>query len=53
TFLALLELIRLRQVVARQSAAFGEIVIARPETAEQRTDGGRKTDDGRQRTDDG
>ncbi|MBI2438092.1 MAG: segregation/condensation protein A [Lentisphaerae bacterium] len=39
TFLALLELIRLRQVVARQSAAFGEIVIARAEAAEQRTDG--------------
>ncbi|MFH1477590.1 MAG: segregation/condensation protein A [Verrucomicrobiota bacterium] len=31
TFLALLELIRLRQVVARQEAVFGDIVIMRPE----------------------
>ncbi|MBI2441938.1 MAG: segregation/condensation protein A [Lentisphaerae bacterium] len=35
TFLALLELMRLRKAVARQSAAFGEIVIARPETQPQ------------------
>lgn len=32
TFLALLELIRLRQIVARQEAVFGDIVIMRPET---------------------
>jgi segregation and condensation protein A len=34
TFLALLELIRLRQVVARQEAVFGDIMIMRPETTE-------------------
>lgn len=32
TFLALLELIRLRQVVARQAAVFGDIAIMRAET---------------------
>lgn len=32
TFLALLELIRLRQVVARQSTTFGEIMVARAES---------------------
>lgn len=32
TFLALLELIRLRQIVARQSTTFGEIMIARAES---------------------
>ena len=36
TFLALLELIRLRQVVARQEAVFGDIVIMRPEATEAR-----------------
>ena len=36
TFLALLELIRLRQVVARQEAVFGDIVIMRPEAGETR-----------------
>jgi segregation and condensation protein A len=39
TFLALLELIRLRQVVARQETVFGDIAIMRPE-AEQRTEAG-------------
>lgn len=44
TFLALLELIRLRQVVARQDAVFGNIVIKRPED-EHRTDDGQRTAD--------
>ena len=50
TFLALLELIRLRQVVARQKAVFDDIVIMRPEGTE---DGHRTTDDGRQPGEDG
>lgn len=37
TFLALLEMIRLRQVVARQTAVFGEIMIMRAES-EQKTE---------------
>ena len=38
TFLALLELIRLRQVMARQEAVFGDIVIMRPEGGTEKTD---------------
>ncbi|MCX6993560.1 MAG: segregation/condensation protein A [Kiritimatiellaeota bacterium] len=50
TFLALLELIRLRQVVARQEAVFGDIVIMRPETEQRTEDRRQTTDDGRRKT---
>ena len=45
TFLALLELIRLHQVVARQEAVFGDIVIMRPEGGADKTDVRRQTTD--------
>jgi segregation and condensation protein A len=61
TFLALLELIRLRQVVARQAAVFGDIMIMHPETTEAcaalsvkrvgADDGHQTTDNGPEKTD--
>jgi len=52
TFLALLEMIRLRQVVARQTAVFGDIMIMRAEGEQRTEDKRQKPDDGQQTPDD-